>query len=178
MFPLERGPFWVASCGFFAIAAVLVFRAARGADRRLWFWTGMLLAALTLGKLFDLQSLVTGTGRCLAMLNGLYDLRRPLQAAAVLALILLSGAATLLTLRHRQGNALLICGLGLLLTFLAIRALSFHPVDALLSQRPLGLPLSRLTEVLALLPIIHAALRRRAIGSGLLRLGAVRPPQP
>ena len=158
VFPVERGLSWLVLGLFYALTSVLVLR--RRGDGRVWLVAGLLLLALTLGRIFDLQALVTGTARCLVQQQGLYDLRRPLQVLAVV--ILLATAALTLPplLRGFAQHRLLVGALCLLLVFIALRGLSFHPVDAALAVRIAEVPLARVIEAAALLPMLFAALRR------------------
>jgi hypothetical protein len=158
MFPVERGLSWILLALLYVLAAVLVLR--RRSEGRVWLVVGVLLLALCLARLFDLQALVTGTLRCIVQQQGLYDLRRPLQALALVALLIGAALSLPALLRGFAAHRLLVGGLGLLLMFLALRALSFHPVDAFLGRDYAEVPLARWVEAAAVLPILFAALRR------------------
>jgi hypothetical protein len=104
------------------------------------FWGLVLLTMLVLGinKQLDLQTWLTEIGRDLAHQQGWYEVRRPLQAAFI-GLIGLTGAVATVALAfamrhvfHRVVGALV--GLGALVTFVIVRAASFHHVDVLLGR--------------------------------------------
>ena len=107
----------------------------------LWrFWALVVLSMLLLGfnKQLDLQTWFTEVGRDLAHRQGWYEVRRPLQVAFI-GLIALIGAcltaALAFAMRHvlrRVVGALV--GLGALVTFVIVRAASFHHVDMLLGR--------------------------------------------
>jgi hypothetical protein len=158
MFPVERGLSWVLLALLYALAIVLVLR--RRSEGRVWLMVSLVLLALCLGRVLDLQALVTGTARCLVQQQGLYDLRRPFQAVAMLVVLLAAVLILPSLLRGFADHRLLVGGLGLLLLFILLRGLSFHPVDAALNREVANVPLARLIEGAALLPIILAALRR------------------
>jgi hypothetical protein len=99
------------------------------------FWLLALCATLLLGinKQLDLQSWFTQVGRDLATSQGWYQDRHSVQKVFLAALVLsgLMGMALMgLWLRrvvHCIAGAIL--GLGFLVTFVAVRAASFHHVD-------------------------------------------------
>ncbi len=146
---------WLTVVGYFA-AAVLSLRALRahqsrshaggGAavaeDERLLarFWGLVLIAMLVLGinKQLDLQTLFTEIGRDLARTQGWYEVRRRYQVAFIVSVAVVGLSATALlayVMRHvlrRMVGALL--GLGALVTFVIVRAASFHHVDLLLMR--------------------------------------------
>jgi hypothetical protein len=61
-----------------------------------------------------------------------------------------------------QITRLAVAGALWLLTYIAIRAVSFHPVDVLANTRVLGFRWSWILEFTGILVVILAALRRRA----------------
>jgi hypothetical protein len=158
MFPVERGFSWILLGLLYALTSLALMR--RWREDRVWRIAGILLLALTLGRILDLQALVTGTARCLVQQQGLYDFRRPVQVLA--ALVLLATAALILPplLRGFAAHRLLVGALGLLLVFVLLRGLSLHQVDAVLARPYAEVPLARWIEAAALLPILFAALRR------------------
>jgi hypothetical protein len=153
---------WITVAGYFG-AAVLAYRALRlhqkeqspstSTEQRtlMRFWLVVLCAVALLGlnKQLDLQSWFTEVGRDLATAQGWYQDRRSVQALIIAALVLggLTGMAVIaLWLRRvisRVADAVL--GLGFLVTFVAVRAASFHHVD-----RWLGYGVVRVNWVLEL----------------------------
>ncbi len=103
-------------------------------------WSLVTLAMLLLGinKQLDLQSLFTEVMRDMAHAQGWYNERRTLQVAFILVigvLGLVSTVALAFVMRKvvmRVPGA--IAGLGLIVSFVVIRAASFHNVDILLSK--------------------------------------------
>jgi len=110
-------------------------------EAMLWrFWALVLLSMLILGvnKQLDLQSWFTELGRDLAHRQGWYEVRRPLQVLFI-GLIAVIGAGFTAVLAfamrhvlHRVVGALV--GMGALVTFVIVRAASFHHVDVLLGR--------------------------------------------
>lgn len=104
------------------------------------FWGLVLLSMLILGinKQLDLQTWFTEIGRDLAHQQGWYEVRRPLQVAFIAAIGLTGGAATVVlafTMRHVLSRVIgALVGLGALVTFVIVRAASFHHVDMLLGR--------------------------------------------
>lgn len=133
-------------------------------ERWLWGLAAGALLLLAVNKQLDLQSFVTGTARCLAREQGWYDLRRSYQREAVLILIGIAAAGSVASLllfrRTLGGSRLLLIGLAGLVTFVLIRAVSFHHMDQFLGRRLLSIRLHRLIETGSLVVVILAALRR------------------
>ena len=103
-----------------------------------WLLVAGTLVLLGINKQLDLQTWLTEVGRDLAQAQGWYAERRPIQALFVAALTIvgLAGMAILIVILRRLfrqvGDGLF--GLGLLVTFIAVRAASFHHVDQLLKS--------------------------------------------
>ena len=133
--------------------------------RERWFWwlCAILLALFAVNKQLDLQSLLTSAARCLAVDQGWYDDRRAVQRGFILAVGAAGGLAVVacgLLMRGtfaRTGPAIL--GLGIVSTFVVIRAASFHHVDILINQRVFGLRMNWLLELPGPLLVLWAALR-------------------
>ena len=129
---------WVTVVAYGCTATTSCIAAIRtaGADRRMWWLVGTLLALLCLNKQLDLQSLFTDVGRIIAFDQGWYEERRIVQKEFVLGLLVLSGmtVAYLIWRFHEfwKKQFLLAAGLAFLLTFILIRAISFHHFDSML----------------------------------------------
>jgi hypothetical protein len=110
---------------------------------RLWAFVTMALLLLGINKQLDLQTWFTETARDLAIAQGWYEGRRPLQVAFIFGVIL--GGAVFVVLVSRALSTVLrralgaIVGLSFLAAFVAIRAASFHQVDVLLGMHPVRL---------------------------------------
>ena len=107
--------------------------------RREWlFWTLLALGLvfLTINKQLDLQSFMTAIARCIAMADGWYEHRRVMQAGFILAFGLVGvifGLYLLWLLRGTmQRSALPLLGAALVISFVLIRAVSFHAIDKLI----------------------------------------------
>ncbi len=146
---------WLIVAGYL-IAAVLTWRAwrlgsATLADprldlterhaqllmRRLWATTTIVLVVLGVNKQLDLQSLFVELARERARAQGWYDRRREYQTVAILGIIVFGGMAlafiTYLLRSVISRVALALTGLLALVTFVIVRAASFHYIDKLLS---------------------------------------------
>lgn len=104
------------------------------------FWAVVVLVMLVLGvnKQLDLQTWLTEVGRDVSRSQGWYERRRPVQAAFIVLIALVGGASTLLlarTMRRALRRVIgAVLGIGALVTFVVVRAASFHYVDVLLGR--------------------------------------------
>lgn len=141
------------------LTAVQVWRlGSKTSSHWLWALAAIYVVLLAINKQLDLQTFITQTGRCMARAEGWYAERRGVQEVATLA-ILAAGAlaGVVLIVKSRRGNGLMIFGLGLLSTYIALRILSFHHMDSVLKTPLFGLGLARVIELSSLLVIISAA---------------------
>ncbi|MFW2543131.1 isopropylmalate isomerase [Primorskyibacter sp. 2E107] len=144
----------------YLIAAVLSLRAGmvRRRDRRFWLVLGLLLVLFGINKQLDLQSALTAAGRCVSQLQGWYEERRAFQFKFILGLLaasLLILSVTLYRMRraiHRVGIALI--GFGLMLTFVAVRAVGMHHFDAFIRMEVSGVRMNWLLELSGILLIL------------------------
>lgn len=126
-------------------------------------WRVFLLLFLLLGinKQLDLQSALTETGRYIARQQGWYDHRQKFQfvlicvIAAAFVATLVGGIALLRTSSWPTRIALF--GVGLVLTYVAMRAVSFHQVDAFFSTRLAGVRWAAVIEIGGLVVVLVAA---------------------
>jgi len=146
----------------YGAAAVLCFLAAlhhpvaidTGQVRRrhrMWFAIAVLMVFLCINKQLDLQSLFTDVGRVLATREGWYEQRRTVQRWFVLA-VATAGILALVTIAWKlrsilRERKLLLLGLSSLLTFIIIRAASFHHVDVFLGSQILGIRVNWILEL-------------------------------
>jgi hypothetical protein len=151
--PTPMGWFTVVAYAGVALLCGWNARRARGfpAERRVWIALTLLLVALAINKQLDLQSWFTVVGRDLAKQEGWYGQRQSVQVLFIVALVTAS-AALLVLLRFVLGAAwrryaLVACGLALLLTFIVIRAATFHHVDRLLHVQLGALRLNHVLEL-------------------------------
>ena len=149
---------WLTVFAYFGVA-VLCFRRSRkaiaspGARGECLFWGGLtaILVILGFNKQLDFQTLLTLTGRKIAIAQGWYENRRPVQLIFVclVALAAIAGFAFFWRLVRAQSGELWISllGLVLLVAFVVVRAASFHHADTLISFRPLGIRMNWVLEL-------------------------------
>jgi hypothetical protein len=151
---------WVTVAAYF-IVAVLCFRAYTFARpptifdsrtiTRIWLGLGLLFIALGINKQLDLQSLFTQIGRSIAKAEGWYGKRHEVQALFI-AILSLGGLITIIWLFWLIRHATKTYGLALIgtiftITFIIIRAASFHGVDQMLGWSLLGVEMNWLLEL-------------------------------
>jgi hypothetical protein len=165
---------WITVAAYF-FAAFLCKRAGSfarirgdGEARQFWGMLAILLLALGINKQLDLQTLFTLAGKRVAQAQGWYENRRIVQACFIL---LVSGAAAFglrwawRRIRHRAAHLWFpLAGFALLLSFIVIRAASFHHVDQLLRFRMAGLKLNWILE-LGGIALVALGARRHLPGS-------------
>jgi hypothetical protein len=160
---------WLTVVAYFAAAYLCLVvgrrrEIKRGSEAPFWTVLALGLAALGVNKQLDLQSAVTEFGRWLAKRQGLYGQHRELQRwfiGWVLVIALAVGAALTWKIR-KSPRATKIAGLGVcaLLTFIVVRAASFHNFDHSLGVRILGLKLNWLLELGGIGVVLYGAWKR------------------
>lgn len=138
--------------------AVAVLRMQGGqVVRRLWQGIAVLLLLLAINKQLDLQTALTAFGRCLSHAQGWWENRRPVQIAFILGLLFamtLVMAGLVSNMRGRIAeNALALTGLGVLCSFVLVRAVGFHSTDSLITATVQGISLNFVLENLGLVLI-------------------------
>ena len=132
----------------------------------LWFWRMLALglAALGVNKQLDLQTALTEFGRILAAEQGWYDERRQVQRTFIVTVALgnlLLGSVVAVLLRSApRPTWLAIAGTIGLLCFVAIRAASFHHLDAWLGGSIDGLHWNWILEVGSIVVVLMGTLGR------------------
>jgi hypothetical protein len=150
----------------YGVGAILAARAWFGTKDRIWLAVALGMAALCVNKQLDLQSLFTDIGRVAAYHEGWYERRREFQKWFVLAAIAGAGIGggcfiwryPAFWLRHK----LLTAGVFFLLTFIIVRAISFHHVDGMLKVKLLGVKVNWALELGGILLVSIAAVRKPA----------------
>jgi hypothetical protein len=150
---------WLTVAVYLASAVLCAARAHTGPfpertrrrERMFWGLCSIALVLLAANKQLDLQSLLTSVARCVAVDQGWYENRRMMQRGFIMA-VAAAGTLGLLACGFfmratfaRTGLAIL--GLGLVCTFVAIRAASFHQVDILIDAKVVGVRLNWLLEL-------------------------------
>ena len=137
--------------------------------RELRCWRSIAAASLGLGvsKQLDLPTVLTNTGRVIARLQGWYEQRRSAQLALVAVLAIVSLITVIILVRWAR-NAPVATWLALaasvmLVCYFAIRTVSFHPVDRLISIRILGVSLNSILEIVAIGAVLVASYWRQPI---------------
>lgn len=145
------------------VLCVLAWRtAARTPAQRtkgLWAIMAALMLALGVNKQLDLQSWFSQVARDLILGRGLYEQRRTYQGAFIVAMTLGGLVALGLLIWRAMRNrwpALPLAGAAFLVTYVIVRAASFHHFDQIIN---LSIPGARLSSVIELggIAIIAAA---------------------
>jgi hypothetical protein len=169
---------WVTVLAYGA-AALLAFKSAsavrndpalspiEGGLSRFWATLALFLLLLGINKQLDLQTLFTQLARDLALAQGWYAERRRYQLifiGAVAALGLLGTVGMAVALRRIAAHIwLALLGLGFLVSFVLIRAASFHHVDLFLRAGPVRLPWVFELTGIGLIGLAAARSRRLAV---------------
>ena len=131
-------------------------------EGRFWLVLAVMLFCLGVNKQADLQSLLTLYGRDLLRGAGLYDVRRPIQVAFILGVVVIATLIVLIALwlvrRWSWPCKFAAVGLGIQAAFIVVRATSFHHVDMLLRLRFGDLKINLLFESIGLMVILLAAM--------------------
>jgi hypothetical protein len=142
----------------YVCTACFCLRLARGKhvklvqdEARVWWLFTLALIALGINKQLDLQTALTEIGRILARQQGWYGERRTVQAEFV-GLVGLFGLVNIaflvwITRRMPAATRTAVAGGVALVTFVVIRAASFHHVDRLIGQRLLGMKFNWVLEM-------------------------------
>jgi hypothetical protein len=135
----------------------------RARGRSFWIGLAAALFLLGIGKQLDLLTPVTALGRLIATHQGWYGRRRKVQEIFIGGVIVAGcvGFRSVWVLikgqERRAGPALL--GIVCLVSYVGIRAVSFHYLDALLRSKIGGLELSAALELGGLALVAWGALR-------------------
>lgn len=145
--------FWVAGRAAFPYDTA-------GRERVFWVLLGLILLALGVNKQLDLQSLLTAIARCMAQAQGWYEARRVVQLGFIVILVSVMLLMTLMFWSMLQGTLsrtwLGLLGLMIVLTFVAVRAVGFHHMDALINMEISDLRVNWLLEVIGPFMIVCA----------------------
>lgn len=157
---------WFTVGAYFA-GAILAFWAARHHpenDRRsVFFWgcVGLFMVLLAINKQLDLQTLFTEIGRQVARHQGWMEQRRSVQFWFIVCFGMLASAGFLAFVFFMRSGfrrfMLAFIGLFFLLSFIIIRAASFHHVDQLLDVRILHLRMNWVLELGGIFIVLAAA---------------------
>lgn len=139
-------------------------------QKRLWLAISITMFLLCINKQLDLQTFFTATARYYFLEYGIYEYRRQYQEIFILV-IAIAGVlvAVGLSFEYRKvikNHLLAIVGLVFLISFILIRASSFHNMDRLISSDILGFKMDWVLELTGIFLIsINAVklLRRKVV---------------
>jgi len=134
---------WLTVFAYFGSSLLCIRAANRDTSAPgLWRILAFSLVVLGLNKQLDLQTLLTQLGRELARTDGWYDRRRQIQQVFVVVIgvasVALSISAFVLLKGRSRAIRVASAGFFLLVTFVFVRAASFHHVDRFLKSAVLG----------------------------------------
>ncbi len=139
-------------CGAYARRADRISPVVRFRWHRSFWWSlAAVMLLMGINKQLDLQNWLTAVGRQLARTQGWHDQRRTIQiwfvaGIASISLILLTWLGWAFRRDWRQ-HGLALFGIVSLVTFVMVRAASFHHVDEFLSWRPAGVKFRWMLEI-------------------------------
>jgi hypothetical protein len=129
-----------------------------------WYILALLMISLGINKQLDLQSAATQTGRWIVREMHWMTSKRTLQTAFVYTVVGSTAMACLALAIWNRADlgrmGLAMVGLAAVISFVAIRAASFHRVDHLLGVRLAGLAINWILELSGVILILINALWR------------------
>jgi uncharacterized protein (DUF983 family) len=129
-----------------------------GGNFKFWIYLGVFLLLLGINKQLDLQTLLTQTVRDIAKAGHWYADREPVQIGFIVMMgfgMFVAVISLRMYLAHSWHNYKVTwIGLIVLLTFILIRAASFHHMDVFINRSFLGLSYNAILEIGALVLII------------------------
>lgn len=132
-----------------------------GSEKLVWSIFAILFIALGINKQLDLQSAFTEIGRVIASAQGWYDQRWIVQVyfvGLVTGCAATAAVVLLVLLRRAPAPALLaLLGTAFVLTFVVVRAASFHHVDVLIGRKVLGVRWNWILEIGGIMIVLLAA---------------------
>jgi len=147
----------------YAAAAILAARAWWLGQGRVWLLVAIGMFALCINKQLDLQSLVTDIGRVAAWHEGWYQKRREYQKWFVIGTAAVCGITGLfVVIRYHKfwmHHKLLAAGGIFLITFIAVRMISFHHFDSFLKTSMMGMKMNWVLELTGISLVAAAAFK-------------------
>ncbi len=169
---------WAAVCAY-AITASLCWscflrvRSSKKArprrkDTILWLALSLLFTFLCVNKQLDLQSLFTSTARVIARAQRWYSLRGIVQAWFIYSMVAIGATVMISTLfltwKRVRDYSWVLVGTAFLVTFIVVRAASFHHVDRLIGYQLSGLKMNWILELGGIACVAFGAMRFRQRG--------------
>ena len=156
---------WLTVFSYF-LTAFCYFKCGHKNRRDSWIWwvTGLFLLLLGINKQLDLQSLFTVIAKNIAIEQNWYEQRRSVQKNFIIGLITIVFASFMFFIqgmgRKVKQFILPLFGVVFLLTFIIIRAASFHHVDQLLGWQLAGFRPNWLLELGGISCVAIAAIKQ------------------
>ena len=162
--PLLTGSLAMASFAFAAIVAFRASRTTRSLERVVWTVSAAIMAFQVLNTPLDLHGLAWATGRCLAKIQGWYDLRYAYQREILIWLALAGGVLLVVTSlalrRDFLRNAMLVLGVLLVVGMTLAKGVNYHHLERFynFSIGPLAMP--DIVELAGIALVVIAALSK------------------
>lgn len=153
--------FVAASCCWFAAERLLLTKPQQTMQRGYWLILAILLTILGVNKIFDLLSIVTTFLRNVTWIRGWYDVHHTIQVIGLALLVIMIGLTVVLFHKHhRPQSAERISFLGIvwLASFVVVRAISIHEVDAFINFEFFGIRMNWILELSGLLVMTICAM--------------------
>ena len=170
--PSFMGWFTVASyffCAIVAFAATLFIRRDERKAFLFWGMVAIMMIFLGFNKQLDLQSLFTEIGRQVAKKQGWMEQRRWVQFwfIVIFGITAMSGFFFLMVIMRSLFRRFMLAFIGLffLISFIVIRAASFHHFDQMLWFRVFGAKMNWLMELAGIYAIVIAGIKEMMIHS-------------
>ena len=132
-----------------------------------WLLISVIMMALGVNKQLDFQTLLTEVGRQIANVQDWYDLRRAVQFMFIMVLSAVSIAAFLwFSISFRallRRFALAFCGLSFVLSYVIMRAATFHHFDEVIQYDFDGIKMKCMLELAGIYMIIADGLKEIVI---------------
>jgi hypothetical protein len=164
---------WLAVLGYFITAGLCAWVAGRlgrsglgrgGPQQKAWVILALVLVVLGINKQLDLQGLLMEWGRAFAYQQGIYEKRGALQMVFLAFLAIVSLTTLFLwywmNRRHWREQGWMLVGSVFLVSFVLVRAASFHHFQDFLAFPLGGVRLHRVIELLAIVWLAVSALKR------------------
>ncbi len=161
---------WFAVFAYFSTAALCAYVASRldgrvsASQRKAWWILALVLVVLGINKQLDLQGLLMELGRSFAYRHGIYEKRRVIQMIFLFLLAVVSLAAVFFWFwmnRHNwREQGYMLAGSVFLVTFVLVRAASFHHFQDFLAFPLGGVRLHRIIELFAIAWLGASAMKR------------------
>ena len=146
---------WVTVVVYFTVAVICMKAAtinkSNKSEHHFWFYLTFFLIALGINKQLDFQSLLTQTGKDLAISQGWYKDRRFIQMGFIILIGLLGVTGTIILLKtFRNANTsikIAFVGCIILFIFILMRASSFHHMDIFINMKLAGVKMNGILEL-------------------------------